>query len=457
MADQGPEWQRRIAAADSAHRLLDELGVDPTRRIDVFGLCEDLGLWLVFLPLDNLLGAYIPEGAGGVMITTERPVTVQRYTAAHELGHWRMDHGHGIALDGAEHILGRSPIERERLAQFFAANLLMPPPLIYGVLDRLQLTGAGIKPDHVYAVAREAGVSFEAAARQLRNLEIIHPGELYQLLKLRPISVKAQLALGRRPVNGYADVWPVNEAWNDQVLSLRVEDEIVVSLPENRTTGYRWMLSGELPDSPLVEPIPPFAETSDLESSVQGPTEEFQDFDATAVDRGAPRNALSNRSTVSSAVELSSELTNVHGIEVVGDDYVSSRGAVRRPPQRRSRRLELVASFAGGANLASAKVGATGRRVIGLRFPMPGASTLTLEYRSPYDGAPAIGHYVLHALVEARHLRFSVDQIARDSDDAWTDAARAREVTRAPNPLADDSGGDTDPSGRSLADGEADR
>ena len=147
MVYQGPGWQRRIAAAESANRLLDETGVDQTRQIDVFGLCEDLGLWLVFLPLDNLLGAYVPEGVGGIMITTARPVSVQRFTAAHELGHWRMDHGHGLALDGAEHILGRSPLEAEQLAQFFAANLLMPPPLVYGVLERSAIDGGPVRPE----------------------------------------------------------------------------------------------------------------------------------------------------------------------------------------------------------------------------------------------------------------------------------------------------------------------
>jgi len=69
-------------------------------------MCEDLDLWLAFLPMDGLLGAFVPEGTGGVLITDRRPITVQRYTAAHELGHWRLEHGHGLALDGEEHVFG---------------------------------------------------------------------------------------------------------------------------------------------------------------------------------------------------------------------------------------------------------------------------------------------------------------------------------------------------------------
>jgi hypothetical protein len=124
----GGTWQRALQAAESAGRLLDELGIQTTRQVDVFSICEQLGLWLAFMPLDNLLGAFVPEGTGGVLITERRPITVQRYTAAHELGHWRLDHGHDLALDGTDHVFGANPPERERLAQVFAAACSCRPP-----------------------------------------------------------------------------------------------------------------------------------------------------------------------------------------------------------------------------------------------------------------------------------------------------------------------------------------
>lgn len=462
MVYQGPGWQRRIAAAESANRLLDEAGIDQTRQIDVFGLCEDLGLWLAFLPLDNLLGAYIPEGVGGVMITTARPVSVQRFTAAHELGHWRMDHGHGLALDGAEHILGRSPLEAEQLAQFFGANLLMPPPLVYGVLERSLIDGGNVRPDHVYAVAREAGVSYEAAARQLRNLDVIGGPDLTELLQLRLIKVKAQLALGRRPINGYADVWPVNEQWSDQVLSLRVEDEVVVSLPENRTTGYRWMFPGHSPLGGPTPPIPTFAGlaaaqrklTVDHQPAAGNPSADRQATPGPAPT--APLMGTSDRAAVT-------DLLPTGGVQVVGDDYLAAHSAhletARRlsPAQRRERRRQLVASATDPVRQEGHLVGAAGRRLIGLRFPLPGTSTVTLEYRSPFDTAPAAAHYVLHALVEARRSGFSVDQIARDGDEGWTEAARQRELTRPPTPLPQDTADHEDPSEVSTTEEVADQ
>ncbi len=106
-------------------------------------MVESLGLWLAFFPLDGLLGGYLPEGKGGVLITTERPVPIQRYTAAHELGHWRLDGGHDAALDTESDVLGRTDIERETLAQVFAGALLMPPPLVHSILSRRDATSLG--------------------------------------------------------------------------------------------------------------------------------------------------------------------------------------------------------------------------------------------------------------------------------------------------------------------------
>jgi hypothetical protein len=37
-------------------------------------------------PLDKLLGAYVPAEEPGILITTKRPLSIQRFTAAHELG-----------------------------------------------------------------------------------------------------------------------------------------------------------------------------------------------------------------------------------------------------------------------------------------------------------------------------------------------------------------------------------
>lgn len=442
MAPQGGRWQRRIQAAESAGRLLDELAIDQTEQIDVFGICEDLGLWLACLPLDNLLGAFIPEGVGGVLVTTQRPIPIQRYTAAHEIGHWRLDHGHGIALDGEEHVLGATPLEREQLAQVFAGNLLMPPPLVFGVLERLGLSSEAVKPEHAYAVAREAGASYEAAVRQLTHLEVITGEQAATLRHRRPLQVKADLALGRRPVNGYADVWPVNEDWDDQLLALRVEDEVVISLPENRSTGYRWMFPDEHqpvattpqppplrnPPAPTVDP----AMASQLRARLAAGSTPTQPARAPAVVLDRLRGIIASPPR---------PLPRVSGAEVVGDAYLPARSPWLPPRQARRARLAQHRPPAGHDQPHSAGdpvVAGTGRRLLGVRFARPGPATVRLHYRSPYSNDAPVEEYVLHALVEPRHVGFSVDQLATDDHEPWTAQVRQRQLERPPDPLDDE-------------------
>lgn len=444
MARQGGRWQRRIQAAESAGRLLDELSIDQTKQIDVFGICEDLGLWLAFLPMDNLLGAFVPEGVGGVLITTQRPIPLQRYTVAHEIGHWRLDHGHGVALDGEEHVLGDTPVEREQLAQVFGGNLLMPPPLVFGVLERLGLGGQPVEPEHAYAIAREAGVSYEAAVRQLSHLEVITPDRVAVLRQRRPLQVKAALALGRRPVNGYADVWPVNEDWDDQLLALRVEDEVVISLPENRSTGYRWMLPGEHHAAEKSAPPPLGSRPRDDgdQRAVAALRARFTARNASGPAARAPGVVLERLRSVPVAPRR--ELPSVAGADVVGDEYVPARTAWLPSRQARRQRIARHSPALAGASLDpssgadSPVVAGTGRRVLSVRFASPGPATIRLQYQSPYNDDESTEQYVLHALVEPRRVGLSVDQLATDVDEPWTARVRQRSLERPLDPIEDD-------------------
>ncbi|MGH3304228.1 MAG: ImmA/IrrE family metallo-endopeptidase [Streptosporangiaceae bacterium] len=125
---------RRRHALEAAAELLEELGADQEQPVDVFGAIGSLGLWLVFQPLRSLLGAVIPNGSGGIMLTTERQPPVQRYTAGHEIGHWLLDQDR-LACDTEDDIF-RPAAERERVAQLFASYFLMPPPLAHAACAR---------------------------------------------------------------------------------------------------------------------------------------------------------------------------------------------------------------------------------------------------------------------------------------------------------------------------------
>ena len=394
---------RRLEAAASANDLLAETGVDQARQIDVFELCERLGLWLAFFPLDRLLGAFIPEGVGGVLITTQRPVTVQRYTAAHELGHWRLGHAEGPALDSEEHVLGTSPNESEQLAQIFAAALLMPPPLVFGTLDRLGVRN-DVSPVHAYTVAREAGVSYEAAVRQLANLGIIAPGRVAELMKTKPLRIKTEIAYGRRPVIGTADVWPVDEHWDGHRLVVRVDDEVVISLPENRSKGYRWVFEGQATARYRAPEPPPL---HGVRSKVGRDSLPGQDSFMERIKSGEshpgirpPRSAVA-LAPVAEPVVMTPNVELDSGATVVGDRYLTARvPELFDSDPRRARLASLeVAPGDRSPNLPSVTppvVGATGCRVLGVRFQRPGSVTLRLSHQSPYNDSSPLEEYVLN-------------------------------------------------------------
>ncbi|MCG7321351.1 ImmA/IrrE family metallo-endopeptidase [Arsenicicoccus bolidensis] len=235
--------QRR--ALQAADELLNDLDVDQESPVDVFDLLDQCGLWLTFTRLENLLGAAVRVGDGGVLLTTQRPAAVQRYTAAHELGHWVLDLDvDAVAVDGESEVFHPST-DREILAQVFAGQLLMPPPLVFAACERYGIVGSTTATGaSVYQAARDMGTSYEAAARQLANLQIIGARDLDDLLRQRPKDIKTALALGHAP-SGTVEVWTASRGDHDPI-RVTAGDEVFVTLPENRTTGHRWLTDLEL-------------------------------------------------------------------------------------------------------------------------------------------------------------------------------------------------------------------
>src|SRR5688500_14450929 len=98
-----------LEGTKAAHQLHTELRLqsrvsETAGCIDVFGALAEIGVTALFRPLDNLLGACLSVPIFGVVITTKRPLSVQRFTGAHELGHVIMHHEG--SLDGDEIISG---------------------------------------------------------------------------------------------------------------------------------------------------------------------------------------------------------------------------------------------------------------------------------------------------------------------------------------------------------------
>jgi hypothetical protein len=83
--------------AAAAGRLHRRLGVREKLEtgggaVNVFALISQLEVPLLLRPLEGLLGAYLNSPSRGILITTQRQLSIQRFTAAHELGSGLIDH-----------------------------------------------------------------------------------------------------------------------------------------------------------------------------------------------------------------------------------------------------------------------------------------------------------------------------------------------------------------------------
>lgn len=227
-----------IRAAQREHQ---RLGTDLTTRVEIFDVIEDERIWLLFARLGSLFGAYKRDGeAWGIIINSQHPLTVQRYTAAHEYGHHVL--GHAASADNDERI-SRPHDHLEVAAQAFAGEFLMPLQLVNFTLRTMGLSGSNLPltPRQVYQLSLELGVSYRAVVTQLVGQHKLAPGHGRRLLRQSPIDVKTRLA-GARPAHPWADVWLLDESQEGRRFSPRLRDEVHVMLPETPSTGYVWQL-----------------------------------------------------------------------------------------------------------------------------------------------------------------------------------------------------------------------
>lgn len=236
-----------LEGAQAAARLHDKLGTRQAVEaagggIDVFGALVASEAALLFRPLEGLLGFCIrgPE-APGVVVSTQRPLRIQRFTGAHELGHVVL--GHTLSLDGEE-ILGRGGglrDEQEIAADSFASSFLIPKWLLQIHAKRQGWNKASMNDARVvYQLALRVGASYEATCVALERNNIIDANIRAALVAKPRRTIKAELLEGFAVDNFHPDVWVLTE--RDEGLSLegQPDDLFVLKLAERGGSGYLW-------------------------------------------------------------------------------------------------------------------------------------------------------------------------------------------------------------------------
>jgi len=143
--------------------------------INPFKMLVDEGILFSLMDFNKLEGVYIPassdEDVPVVGINVNRPITRQRYTAAHELCHHLRD------ADKPFSCITNSRSNVERYAEDFAAALLMPFDELNKQVNKRRDQDGFITLDDVLMIAAYFGVSFQACLFRIAFNTTAMPGD----------------------------------------------------------------------------------------------------------------------------------------------------------------------------------------------------------------------------------------------------------------------------------------
>lgn len=227
-------------------------GKAPSFPIDPFRMIRDFGIVYQFMDFKDLEGIYIlPDDAADIPIigiNFSRPITRQRYTAAHELCHHIKDRGSSICpINGKKNAI-------ESFADAFASELLMPTEYLRVEARKYAVNGK-VNRNDILKIAEYFGTSFESTVFSIAyKLDMLDGDTDAKIIrkenrKFKPEQKKAELGLDtenvnlwEQVVNSYEYFWSIDNkyAWyifkNDFIYHenrlerLNLDDDVVAEI-----------------------------------------------------------------------------------------------------------------------------------------------------------------------------------------------------------------------------------
>lgn len=138
-------------------------------------ICSKFDIDLFYVELDEDISGMIKkiEGKGSIFVNNAHHPNRQRFTIAHELGHYFLDHINGVHVDKTvlyrDANSGKAQFADEINANRFAAELLMPREFIDKYLKTI---GDYFEDNLIENLASKFLVSTTAMSLRLQNLGI---------------------------------------------------------------------------------------------------------------------------------------------------------------------------------------------------------------------------------------------------------------------------------------------
>lgn len=221
-----------------------------TDPICIYDFAEALGVEVRFVGGSSFGGMYA-KGLSAVFVPSERPNGRRAFTCAHELAHWKFDHGQRI-----EHLdfhKNDRDIPEERLANQFAAFLLMPTRALKEAFAERCLEPDQASEQEIYKIACQFGVGYETLLHHLNLSErTLSPKRARLLLDKTPKAIKNEM-LGR-PSNSHLICADFH--WKKVPIDLEVGDHVIVP-HGTEITGQSIDLVGECPSGLILRGLRP--------------------------------------------------------------------------------------------------------------------------------------------------------------------------------------------------------
>lgn len=203
------------------------------RPLCVFDLADELELTVEFkrYTTKGYEGILMP-GVKTIHLEPERPSGRQRFTCAHEIGHFLMRHGHVAACTTEEWSL-LNTTQEELLANVFASFLLMPKFAVmraFGARSRAPETADAVD---FYVIAGWFGVGYTNLLWHCyRNIEVLSSVRYDQLKKANLAKVREAILDGKIKAGALSKGLRVVSAdWTDRPIDLAIGERVLFQRP----------------------------------------------------------------------------------------------------------------------------------------------------------------------------------------------------------------------------------
>ncbi len=187
-------------------RILWNYGITDPKEIDLEAIAFDLGATVRYRKLDGCDARIVGNDTSAIIsINTQTYPTRQRFSLAHEIGHWHEDRGRGVLPCAAEDIGPQNAEARtkEAIANAFASNLVLPNYLFKPrIIDRLPTL------DVASNLAEEFNASLTATSIKLVRISALPAICVCHSQTQREWFVRSNSAVS-------LDLWPVKQMHHD--------------------------------------------------------------------------------------------------------------------------------------------------------------------------------------------------------------------------------------------------